>query len=813
MRLNNLLLTTGFIFLILFKITILYGQEGNNSAQYNSENFLSITSQKSINELKQSLKNEGIENHPEVYLKMIELSNNDKINSKIYLDKLRDVNGEINSKESHIFYLLGQAADLKNNLLIDSAQNKINQALQLSTDQIDSRAWAKSHEFAGKLETFQGDFESAIEQYLTILPFYEKNKDKEAEFNLSCYLAESYTNIGQFVVASAYLKRAEEQIQALKKKLMPHQLEKFIYQFNFYQAELALFEKDYSVAKSNYNKLLEYAITNKDLELESEVYYNYSIIYHALSDFNKSLSYGEKSLHIRNQLKAENRMIKSYFALSNTNYIINKLSEADSFAKKSLSMAQQLKFKLDVVKAYKLLGMIYEKKGEIGTSLFYYQNYEQLKESTINKEALQKINRLQQQYENEQAKRKLAMIEKEKQLSQINFREQAVWINTMILSIIGMVIAGVVIFSRNKIKRKNNQLLENQISKLNQQNTLIAQATNEMNRALKQTIEQKEILEETNRKIEDSLHYASLIQKALLPLPNSLQERFDQCLSIYRTSKIVSGDFYWFAGDANCFYIAVVDCTGEGVAAAFLSLINFNLLNQSVYKNRAVLPDTMLNYCQKSLKDMLGKSTQFDISNNTQKSQIVAKADSLTNSIIENNEVQFLKEENNIDESEGLDISLVRIDFNQKNLTFSSAALPIIFQRGKNVRVIWNGMDSINLNSNITFISMEIELEKGDRIFLFTDGIDALWRQGTEPRFKTPNKSSLVEIAHRTADWLKECSHNTFKQIDSQICEIIDNLNDLEDDIAFIGVEFQGIQGSTKFIKQSTKNKRVAPKL
>ncbi len=77
--------------------------------------------------------------------------------------------------------------------------------------------------------------------------------------------------------------------------------------------------------------------------------------------------------------------------------------------------------------------------------------------------------------------------------------------------------------------------------------------------------EQKEIIEEKNKDITDSINYAKNIQEAVLPNLSEIDAVFKDHFVFYKPKDIVSGDFYWFANKGDKVLIAACDCTGHGV--------------------------------------------------------------------------------------------------------------------------------------------------------------------------------------------------------------------------------------------------------
>jgi len=108
-------------------------------------------------------------------------------------------------------------------------------------------------------------------------------------------------------------------------------------------------------------------------------------------------------------------------------------------------------------------------------------------------------------------------------------------------------------------------------------------------------------IEEKNKSILDSIHYAKRIQGALLASDNLLQKNLPEYFIFYKPKDIVSGDFYWAHQRSDLFFLSVCDCTGHGVPGAFMSLLNSTFLNEAVIERKLTKPGEILNEVRKQL--------------------------------------------------------------------------------------------------------------------------------------------------------------------------------------------------------------------
>jgi len=204
----------------------------------------------------------------------------------------------------------------------------------------------------------------------------------------------------------------------------------------------------------------------------------------------------------------------------------------------------------------------------------------------------------------------------------------------------------------------------------------------------KEVVKQKELIERKNKDITDSIQYAKRIQEAILPSLRILHENFSQAFVFYQPRDIVSGDFYMFHQMDNKFMFICADATGHGVPGAFMSLISSTILKDILHLQQNITP-----------------------------SQLLYKLDK---------EISGIFNQDNSETQDGLDLSVCLFDKETYTLLYSAAMRPlIIFSDGKWTYFKGNrhsiGFSKYNINK--VFTDTTLKLKKGDRFYLFTDGL------------------------------------------------------------------------------------------
>lgn len=205
-------------------------------------------------------------------------------------------------------------------------------------------------------------------------------------------------------------------------------------------------------------------------------------------------------------------------------------------------------------------------------------------------------------------------------------------------------------------------------------------------RAEKQIHEQKIQLEDKNKEVTDSITYAQRIQRAILPSHRLIESLLPSSFIVYLPKDIVSGDFYWIDKKEDTVFFAVADCTGHGVPGAMMSVI-----------------------CQNALNRVLN---EFEI---TKPSEILDKLSSLV-------EESFSKSGSDV--RDGMDITLCSLNFRTMNLEYAGANNPLYVISNNEINEFKATKQPIGrFESRIPFNNHVIKLNKGDAIYLFSDGI------------------------------------------------------------------------------------------
>lgn len=262
-------------------------------------------------------------------------------------------------------------------------------------------------------------------------------------------------------------------------------------------------------------------------------------------------------------------------------------------------------------------------------------------------------------------------------------------------------IYGVIQLSILRVKQKNKRLEE-----------IVTERTQEIaeqNKILE--VQKAEIVHKSND-ILDSIKYAKRIQDTILPSNTQLKNLFSDYFVFYRPKDIVCGDFYWARKVNNKIIFSAIDCTGHGVPGALVSIVGNNGLIRCVNEFHLDKPASILD----KLREIV---------------------------------IAAFQSSGNDELKDGMDISLCSIDFEEQKLYFAGANNECVIIRNQELIELKPDKQPIGHFENPKPFNQQVfDLQKGDSIYLFTDGYVDQFGGEKGKKFKSkPFKMLLQEIS------------------------------------------------------------------
>ncbi|MGL5891138.1 MAG: tetratricopeptide repeat protein [Bacteroidia bacterium] len=549
------------------------------------------------------------------------------------------------------------------------------------------RQLASTHNIAANCYYFKGLYAEAIRGYLQALKIHEK-------LNYKTGIANCYNNIGNTYTRQKYYKQAlEYQQKSLAIRIELKDEENLAISYNNI-ANIYHAEKKFNEALNNHFTSLRLKSKIKDTAEMVLSLNNIGSVYTDLGKYDSAIFYHQKALMF-NKMASNNIEDEeiAYVNLCKTYYLLKEYKTAEEYGLQAHKLASDIGDVETKLEANQLLSDIYKATNRYDKALEFYQNYVWLRDSLYNEENTAKLLAEQYQYnydkkleeERLNQARKDAVVQTEKKKK------------NQILALLSFILLLVIVFAillyRNYLKKQqiNTQIIN--------QNTIISE-------------KQKEII--------DSINYAKRIQNAVLPDPDKFVAEFDDAFVYNNPKDIVSGDLYWYAhlsttsdNPVMLKVIALADCTGHGVPGGFMSLLATELLNRSVKNPDINSPAELLFYMNSKITHELNQNSKEQI-------------------------------------NDGMDIAVCAIDYAKNIVYYAGANRPLWILRNNTIEEIQPTRASIGAftDESQVFDNHVLQLNKGDKLYLFSDGITDQFGGEHDKKF---TKKRLREFLLQTA--------------------------------------------------------------
>jgi len=253
-------------------------------------------------------------------------------------------------------------------------------------------------------------------------------------------------------------------------------------------------------------------------------------------------------------------------------------------------------------------------------------------------------------------------------------------------------------------------------------------------------------IELKNEQITDSINYAKRIQSAILPVDEQLCEILNDFFIFFRPKDIVSGDFYWARQVGEKIIIIAADCTGHGVPGAFMSLFGVAFLNEIIGKENITVPAEILDRLREMIISSLGQGTGTGI-------------------------------------KDGMDMAIISIHSKQNKIEFAGAYNPLYLVRGEELIQIDCDRMPVAIHIRMDkFMNHELDIEKNDRLYIFSDGFADQFGGPDNKKFMYKHfKQLILNNADKTMGEQKKIFEQVFDEWKGNNAQI--------DDVVVIGIQ------------------------
>ncbi len=526
-------------------------------------------------------------------------------------------------------------------------------SLKLKEEVGDKRSIANAFNNIALVYMEQGNHESAITYYKKGLVLYDEIDHKSGKSAALNNLGNAYVNMGNEASAlECYLQSLAlaETLEDTRGIAMASNNVGHIYKS---KGDSATTAGNTKWATTQYHLANQFYANSLAISEETNDLHSISIAVIAIGNMHKTR--GDSA-----QKAGNTALFRKHY-----NKAINQYSRA-------LTIAQEISIVNEIRDAAKGLYSVQKALGNDVKALEMYELYIATKDSILSDENQQEVirHKFQYEYDKQHLADSLAYAQQQ-ELDHIEHQaelEQEAQQRYVLYGGIGvLLLLGGMIFIGYQRKRKDNEIIG----------------------AQKREVElQKELVEEKNNEILDSITYAKRIQEAILPPTRLVKAWLPNSFILYKPKDIVAGDFYWMEQVDDTTIFAAADCTGHGVPGAMVSVVCHNAMNRAVREFGLRDPGSIL--------------------------------DKTRTLVVE----QFEKSDEQV--SDGMDIALCTLKGH--TLQYAGAYNPLWLARAQGsapqelIEIKADKQPIGKVEAPQPFTTHTIELQEGDTIYIFSDG-------------------------------------------------------------------------------------------
>ncbi|MDY0227595.1 MAG: biofilm regulation protein phosphatase SiaA [Desulfomicrobium apsheronum] len=194
-------------------------------------------------------------------------------------------------------------------------------------------------------------------------------------------------------------------------------------------------------------------------------------------------------------------------------------------------------------------------------------------------------------------------------------------------------------------------------------------------------------LTDTHRQLTESIRYASLIQRVILPDRQLSEHLRGQYFVVWHPRDVVGGDFYLYRERAEGCLFGVIDCAGHGVPGAFMTMIAHAALERATLEQNWNNPAALLESADKAVRAMMPDTKRLE---------------RLATS---------------------MDIGLCYVEWETRKVHFAGAHIDLFTARGAQIEHYRGDRGGINDRRSRSFTCRTLDLEPDTVFYLVTDGI------------------------------------------------------------------------------------------
>jgi tetratricopeptide (TPR) repeat protein len=599
------------------------------------------------------------------------------------LDKALTLALKNNDKRRAAFCLISQGEAYRSSLQFEKAFDCYSKSISYSTEVNDVYKIILCNNSIADIYRVQGDYVRSIAEF-------QKTRDLAKKNGIKFQLAFSLQSIGDiYGTQKEYNKALTHYKEALSIAMESNDKLRVT---NIYNKMGTAYQelKNYDMALECFGRSRKIAEDIGSYDNVAEALYNIGNLHQLKNNIPQALDYYNKAYAIASETGNAGKICDALYSLGECYFAMKNIQKAKEYTEECLKIAEETSLLPIVNMASQQLCNIYQAEGQYKKALDMIALHIKMKDSLGNEDRIKQFAEVEYKAKEEglkaeqEAKEQMFRAERAREAEELKRQKTIRYAFTIGFCLV--LILAVVIYRGLRVNKKQNKII-------------IAQK--------KEVEHQKELVDEKNKEITDSITYAKRLQEAILPPQDFVNKHLPKNFILYKPKDIVAGDFYWAESMNNLFFMAAADSTGHGVPGAMVSVVCSNALNRALKEFKIMETGKILDKTRDLVLETFEKSTS---------------------------EVK-----------DGMDISLLCVDHQNKKVYWSGANNPLWYIQDNELKEIKANKQPIGKTDNPTpFTTHNIDYRENTTFYLFTDGLADQFGGPKGKKFKYKQFSDLL---------------------------------------------------------------------
>jgi len=177
-------------------------------------------------------------------------------------------------------------------------------------------------------------------------------------------------------------------------------------------------------------------------------------VYSKMGELDSAVSFHQKSLTYAKRTNNKNRIAIAEYYLGKTYFELNKVNIASKYIHSSYKHSMENNYYELIKDNQFVLSEIEEKKGNTSKAFKYFKSASAMKDSTFNKEKIEKFTKLQVEYHLEKKSRENAILRKDNEIHQLTIEKQNDLRDILLISGV-IILTFLILITKSRISFKN----------------------------------------------------------------------------------------------------------------------------------------------------------------------------------------------------------------------------------------------------------------------------------------------------------------------------------------------------------------------